>query len=61
MRRRGSNWLLILAIVLVMWYVLTRISFHIVIPVSLGSFLLLIVGAIAGVYVLLKVLVGSRP
>ncbi|HEY1015175.1 MAG TPA: hypothetical protein VGE07_20890 [Herpetosiphonaceae bacterium] len=61
MRRRGPNWLLILAIVLVMWYVLSRLSFHIVIPIGLGSFLLLIAGAIAVVYVLLKALVGSRP
>ena len=61
MRRRGPNWLLILAIVLVMWYVLTRLHFNIFIHVSLGSFLLLIVGGIVGVYVLLKALVGSRP
>ena len=61
MRRRGSNWLLILAVGLVMWYVLTRLHFHMVISLSLGSFLLLILGAIAGVYVLLKALVGSRP
>ncbi len=61
MRRRGPNGLLILAIALVMWYVLTRLHFHIVISLSLGSFLLLVLGGIAGVYLLLKMLVGSRP
>ena len=56
MRRSDKNRLLLaVAIVAVLWFVLTRLRFHVVIALSLGQFLLFIAIGIALLYVLLKI------
>jgi hypothetical protein len=56
MRRSDKNRLLLaVAIIAVLWFVLTRLGFHIVVALSLGQFLLFIAIGIALLYVLLKI------
>ena len=56
MRSSDKNRLLLaVAIIAVLWFVLTRLRFHVVIPLSLGQFLLFIAIGIVLLYVVLKI------
>jgi len=56
MRRSDKNRLLLaVAIIAVLWFVLTSLRFHVVVALSLGQFLLFIAIGIALLYVLLKI------
>jgi hypothetical protein len=51
--RTRSILLLVLIAVAVLWFVLSRLHFVVFIPLSLGGFILLVIGVIAVLYLVL--------